>query len=74
MNWEISSRWQVNAAHLYDLKDEHIVENLVGINYESCCWGLRLSTKERYLSSTQTDRGIYLELVLKGLGGFGFKQ
>ena len=74
MNWDLSSRWQFNVAHLYDLKNEHIVENLLGIKYESCCWGLRLSTKERYLSNTQTDRGIYLELVLKGLGGFGTQQ
>ncbi len=74
MNWDLSSRWQIHAAHLYDVRDNHIVENLFGINYESCCWGLRLSTKERYLSSTQTDRGIYLELILKGLGGFGIQQ
>jgi len=35
---------------------------------------LRLSTKERYLNSNETDRGVYLELVLKGLGGFGIQQ
>lgn len=74
MNWKLNSRWKINAAHLYDLREDHVVENLFGIDYESCCWGLRLSTKERYLSSTQTDRGIYLELVLKGLGGFGIQQ
>ncbi|GMR16659.1 MAG: LPS-assembly protein LptD [Gammaproteobacteria bacterium] len=74
MNWELNSRWQFNASHLYDIRAEHIIENLIGINYESCCWGLQLSTKERYLSSTQTDRGVYLELTLKGLGGFGVRQ
>ena len=74
MNWELNSRWKINATHLYDLREDHVVENLFGINYESCCWGLRLSTKERYLSSTQTDRGVYLELILKGLGGFGINQ
>ena len=74
LNWEINPRWKLNAAHLYDLRENHVVENLFAIHYESCCWGLRLSTKERYLSSTQTDRGIYLELILKGLGGFGIQQ
>ena len=73
-NWELNSRWKFNASHLYDLLNDHIVENLVGIHYESCCWGLKLSTKERYLSATQTDRGVYLELILKGLGGFGIQQ
>lgn len=74
MNWELSSRWQLHANYLYDIRGSHVVENLVGINYESCCWGLKLSSKQRYLSSTQIDHGVYLELVLKGLGGFGVQQ
>ncbi len=73
-NWELSPRWKFNASHLYDIRNEHILENLFAINYESCCWGLQLTTKERYIDSTQTDRGIYLELTLKGLGGFGLER
>ena len=74
MNWELNPRWKFHASQLFDLLNDHVIENLFGINYESCCWALRLNTNERYLSSTETDRGIYLELVLKGLGGFGIKQ
>ena len=74
MNWELNSRWNMNASRLYDIRDDHVVENLFGVKYESCCWGVQLSTKERYLSTTKTDRGIYLELILKGLGGFGINQ
>ena len=74
MNWQVSPSWQLLSNHLYDIRNDHVVENLLGINYESCCWGLQLSTKERYISSTQTDRGIYLKLILKGLGGFGIQQ
>lgn len=74
MNWELNSRWNMNASHLYDIRNDHVVENLFGVKYESCCWGVQLSTKERYLSTAKTDRGIYLELILKGLGGFGINQ
>ena len=74
IGWKINPRWQVTAKHLYDTENDHVIENLFGINYGSCCWGLKLSSKERYLSSTQTDRGIFLELILKGLGGFGIRQ
>ena len=74
LNWEMTPSWKLLANHLYDIRDNHVVENLFGINYESCCWGLQLSTKERYISSTQTDNGIYLKLILKGLGGFGTQQ
>lgn len=73
-NWELNSRWKFNASQLYDIKNEHVIENLYGINFESCCWGLALSAKDRYLTSTTNDRGIYLELILKGLGGFGIQQ
>lgn len=74
MNWELNPRWKFNATQLFDIRNDHVIENLFGLNYESCCWALKLNTKERYLSSTETNRGIYLELVLKGLGGFGIKQ
>ena len=71
MKWELNPRWKINASHLYNIRDQYAVENQFGLNYESCCWGVRLSTKERYLTSTETDRGVYLVLVLKGLGDFG---
>ena len=74
LDWKINERWKLNTSYLYNNRDRHLVESLFAVNYETCCWGLRLTGKERYLSSTQSDRGIYLELVLKGLGNFGFAQ
>ena len=74
MHWKLNPRWQLNASHLYDMRDKHIVENLFAVNYESCCWGLKFSAKERFLTPSKTDKGVYIELVLKGLGGFGFQQ
>lgn len=74
MLWTINSRWQLNIANLYDIHNKHVIENLFGINYDSCCWGLKLAAKERYLTSTTKDRGFYIELVLKGLGGFGINN
>jgi len=65
-NFNLAHRVQRNTLETRELK--------IGINYESCCWGLKLSTKERYISTTQTDRGVYLELILKGLGGFSIQQ
>jgi len=74
MNWDISSRWQFKTTHLYDMRNNHVIERLVGLDYESCCWGLKISGKERYLTSDQIDRGVYLEFVLKGLGGLSIRQ
>lgn len=74
LNWKINSRWKIDGSHLYDVRNDHVVESLFGVNYESCCWGLRLSSSERFLTSTSTDRGIYLTLTLKGLGGLEYKR
>ena len=74
IKWDLSSRWKIDTSHLYDIRNDHVVESLFGINYESCCWGLKLSTKERFLTTTSTDRGIYLTLTLKGLGGIEYKR
>ena len=74
LNWALNSSWQFNASQLYDIREDHVVESLVGINYESCCWGIQLSATERFLTSTTTDKGFFITLTLKGLGGFEFKR
>ena len=74
LNWALSSAWQFNASQLYDIKADHVVESLFGINYESCCWGVKLSATERFLTSTTTDKGFFITLTLKGLGGFEYKR
>ncbi|MFT5372857.1 MAG: LPS-assembly protein, partial [Lysobacterales bacterium] len=49
-----------------------VLEAQVGIEYESCCWALRLIA-QRYLRSRDGDErdALFLELNLKGLGSFG---
>lgn len=74
IKWDLNSRWQFDASHLYDIRNDHVVESVFGVNYESCCWGLKLTSTERFLTTTTTDRGIFLTFTLKGLGGFEFKR
>lgn len=73
MNWAVNSRWSFNLANLHDVRNKHVIENLFAINYESCCWALNFSAKDRYLNPTQTDTGVYIQLTLKGLGGLGIR-
>lgn len=74
IKWNLNSRWHFDASQLYDLRNAHVVESLFGVNYESCCWGLKLSATERFLTANSIDRGIYLTLTLKGLGGIEYKR
>ena len=71
-NWSLISRWQ------YDYGRNRTLEAFGGFEYDSCCWKLRLISRywidydEVSLNPSRNDdpdRGIFLQIVLKGLGG-----
>lgn len=80
--WPIAGHWNVVGRYQYDLLDNQDVETLFGVEYESCCWGIRLVTR-RYLNTPLDQDGvplpgaddykesIYFQFVFKGLGGAG---
>jgi LPS-assembly protein len=70
--WPLSQHWQFLGRWHYDLETERSVDVLSGLEYQSCCWGLRLVGRAQLNTSTQEiDRSIYLSLELKGLGNIG---
>lgn len=67
-DWQINPRWQVHGQEIYDLLNERNQEAELGLRYDSCCWGLALSVKQRFVTPTEPqDTSVYLELELKGL-------
>jgi len=69
-NYSLLSRWN------YSITEERDIETLVGLEYESCCWAMRLIS-QRYLtddSSSPYDTSIMLQFVLKGFGSIADKQ
>ncbi len=70
--WPVSPRWNLVARNNYSVLDERNVESLVGAEYNSCCWRLRTVAREHITDDGEDrSRGVYIELVLTGLGGFG---
>ena len=65
-NWRTAMRWN------YDLEEKRNLELLAGIEYETCCWKLRLAGR-RYNQNTDEDynNSIEMQLVFKGLGQIG---
>lgn len=58
-------RWQ------YSQDDNRNLEQFLGLSWESCCWTVRGGAR-RYLSGgTTEERDLSLEVVFKGLTGFG---
>jgi LPS-assembly protein len=70
--WPLSQQWNFVGRYNYSLRDQELLEQLVGLEYESCCWGLRLVSR-RYLSTRDgtRDSSIGLQLVLKGMTSIG---
>ena len=68
----INESWRVLGRVNYSLLDSDLLAAEAGFEYDSCCWALRLVAK-RFLRNREGDHrdAIYLQLVLKGLGGFG---
>ncbi len=56
----------------YSFEDDETLELLGGIEYESCCWAVRLTGRE-YIRDRDSEsrRTVFLELHLKGLGSLG---
>ena len=74
MVYPINERWTVVAKYQRSLRFEQAVENLLGINYESCCWGLKIlagQSGDKDDEFAETDNSIYFELTLKGLSKAG---
>ncbi|HEY5776745.1 MAG TPA: LPS assembly protein LptD [Xanthomonadales bacterium] len=68
----INANWWVLGRVNYSLLDSDLLSAEAGVEYDSCCWALRVVAK-RFLRNRDGDYrdAIYVQLVLKGLGNFG---
>jgi LPS-assembly protein len=72
--YPINERWGMVAKLHRSLKFNKPVENLLGISYESCCWGLKIlagQTGNPAEKFAVTDNSIYFEFTFKGLSQAG---
>jgi LPS-assembly protein len=76
--WPIVPQWSVISRWQYDYGRNRTLEAFGGFEYDNCCWKLRLISRywvdydEVSLDrdrNSEGDRGIFLQIVLKGLGG-----
>jgi LPS-assembly protein len=80
-SFPISDNWQFVGGYHRDLTENRSIDSYAGIQYESCCWAIRLVTRrhintnlEQLAQNTSDlpstfDSGISLQLVIKGLNG-----
>lgn len=74
----VGTQWRLLGLWQYDFRNYESQDALLGVQYESCCWTVRLF--DRYFLSDPDDQSagaqrqrnaFFIEIELKGLAGFG---
>jgi LPS-assembly protein len=71
-SWPLTSRWNFVGRYNFSFRDDKALEEFFGLEYESCCWGLRLVSRRHISTRDGTrDSSFGLQLVLKGMTSVG---
>jgi LPS-assembly protein len=69
MVYPINPRWMMVAKYSTSIFHDKPIDNLFGVNYESCCWGIKILARQISNDTfTITDSAVFFEFTLKGLG------
>jgi len=72
--WAFNPTWKMIARWQYDYDLNTTLNTFAGIEYENCCWAMRVGAQRAKSISeidTYIDRMIYIEFILKGFTSFG---
>ena len=76
--WPVAPQWSLISRWQFDYNRNRTLEAFGGFEYDNCCWKMRLINRywvdyDEYSQAApeneKGDRGIFLQIVLKGLGG-----
>ena len=71
-SWPVTERWNLVGRYNYSLRDKTTLDRFVGLEYESCCWAVRVVSR-RYISRRdgRSDNTVAVQLELRGLTSVG---
>lgn len=71
-HWSFISRWNQDLIH------DRIIEAFAGLEYQSCCWAVRVVGRRwindddlSAVDEVQEKDALYIQFILKGLGNIG---
>lgn len=76
-SWPMGKNWHWVGRYYRDLNLSRSIESFMGIEYESCCWAMRLTVRRNLATRfnnngerdlNEFDSGIALQFVFKGMG------
>lgn len=71
--WPFSEKWSTLGAYSQNISKNYSMMSLLGVQYDSCCWAMRVLGGRTFRSlnasyEPQYSNNVYVQLVLKGLG------
>lgn len=70
--WPLARQWQFLGRWQYDLVEERNLDVVAGLEYRSCCWGVRVVGRQLLnTTSGELENSIYLTFEFKGLSRIG---
>lgn len=71
--WRVNTDWRLFARHDYSLLYHQDYNTMLGVEYSDCCWAWRLVGRHyrNEPEDRETNTGVYLEFIFKGLGNMG---
>ncbi|MEC9375300.1 MAG: LPS assembly protein LptD [Pseudomonadota bacterium] len=70
--WPLGRNWSAIGRYNYSLFENEPLDRFIGLEYESCCWGIRILARRgvsRILG--QSDSAISFQFILKGFSSLG---
>ena len=65
-------RWSFVGRYSYSLREEEPLDRFLGIEYETCCWGIRMvARREIKRDSGETNNSFSIQLELKNFTSVG---
>ncbi|NOY61588.1 MAG: LPS-assembly protein LptD [Gammaproteobacteria bacterium] len=70
--WPLTTQWSVVAQANYSLEEQRTLDTLHGLEYNSCCWALRILSEEHIINNEgDMTRSLSFEFELKGMATIG---
>ena len=73
-SWPIADRWAIVGAYYYDTKAQQPADQLIGLQYNTCCWAInvgyerKITSYDTVKSESKYDNKIGFNIELRGLG------
>lgn len=70
----LTDRWSTLGVYSYNISKGYSMLELLGVQYDNCCWAARLMGGRTFMSLTPIDfqpkynNNVYFQVLLKGLG------